>query len=54
MDYDGDHQYFEYGRPSGILRKVGCIGSKEVTGPQAAAVMRVMAKKAVAGVPQEE
>jgi len=42
---------FEYGRPSGILRKVGCVGSKEVNGPQAAAAMRVMAKKAAAGVP---
>jgi len=37
---------FEYGRPSGILRKVGCVGSKEVNGPQAAAALRVMAKKA--------
>ncbi|KAF8964027.1 hypothetical protein BDZ97DRAFT_1904591 [Flammula alnicola] len=41
----------EYGRPSGVLRKVGCVGSREVNGPQAAAAMRVMAKKAAAGVP---
>src|SRR6266699_1691400 len=27
----------EYGRPSGVLRKVGCVGSKEVNGSQAAA-----------------
>lgn len=40
----------EYGRPSGILRKVGAVGPKEAGGPQAAA-MRVMAKKAAAGVP---
>ena len=38
----------EYGRPNGVLRRLGCFGSKD--GPQAAA-MRVMAKKAAAGVP---
>ena len=42
---------FEYGRPSGLLKKLGCVGTKEVNGPQAAAAMRVMAKKAAAGVP---
>ncbi|KAF9036720.1 hypothetical protein BJ165DRAFT_602423 [Panaeolus papilionaceus] len=42
---------FEYGRPSGLLRRVGCVGLKEANGPQAAAAMRVMAKKAAAGVP---
>ncbi|CAA7267658.1 unnamed protein product [Cyclocybe aegerita] len=41
----------EYGRPSGMLRKVGGVGSKDINGPQAAAAMRVMAKKAAAGVP---
>jgi len=43
----------EYGRPNGIriLRKVGCVGSKEVNGLQAAAAMRVMAKKVAADVP---
>ena len=31
----------EYGRPGGVLRKVGCVGSKEVGGhgPQAAIAM---------------
>src|SRR6266540_1844652 len=38
----------EYGKPNGVLRRLGCFGAKE--GPQAAA-MRVMAKKAAAGVP---
>ena len=38
----------EYGRASSLLRRVGCFGSKE--GPQAAAAMRVMAKKAAAGI----
>ncbi|KDR73471.1 hypothetical protein GALMADRAFT_71996 [Galerina marginata CBS 339.88] len=42
----------EYGRPNGVLRKIGCIGPKEVNGPQVAAAMRVMAKKAAAGVPR--
>ncbi|RXW24170.1 hypothetical protein EST38_g1674 [Candolleomyces aberdarensis] len=40
----------EYGRPSGVLRKLGVVGPKEAAGPQQAA-MRVMAKKAAAGVP---
>ncbi|PPR08027.1 hypothetical protein CVT24_010868 [Panaeolus cyanescens] len=42
---------FEYGRPNGLLRRVGCVGIKEANGQQAAAAMRVMAKKAAAGVP---
>ncbi|KAF9483772.1 hypothetical protein BDN70DRAFT_904058 [Pholiota conissans] len=41
----------EYGRPNGVLRKVGCVGTREANGPQVAAAMRVMAKKAAAGVP---
>ena len=41
----------EYGRPNGVLRKIGCVGTREASGPQAAAAMRVMAKKAAAGVP---
>jgi protein SMG6 len=44
----------EYGRPGGVLRKVGCVGSKEVGGhgPQAASAiaMRVQAKKVAAGI----
>ena len=44
----------EYGRPGGVLRKVGCVGSKEVSGhgPQAASAiaMRVQAKKVAAGI----
>ncbi|TFK42921.1 hypothetical protein BDQ12DRAFT_299349 [Crucibulum laeve] len=41
----------EYGRPSGVLRKVGGAGARDVVGTaQAAAAMRVMAKKAAAGV----
>jgi protein SMG6 len=44
----------EYGRPGGVLRKVGCVGSKEVGGhgPQAANAigMRVQAKKVAAGI----
>jgi len=43
---------FEYGRPGGLLKKLGCVGTKEVNGPQAAAAMQVMAKKAAAGVPR--
>ncbi|KAF8911941.1 hypothetical protein CPB84DRAFT_1812127 [Gymnopilus junonius] len=38
----------EYGRPNGLLRRIGCVGPKEVNGPQVAAAMRVMAKKAAA------
>ena len=44
----------EYGRPGGVLRKVGCVGSKEVSGhgSQAASAiaMRVQAKKVAAGI----
>ena len=44
----------EYGKSRGILRKVGCVGSKEVGGhgPQAASAiaMRVQAKKVAAGI----
>ena len=36
----------EYGRHGGVLTKVGCVGSKEVGGPQAAtSAMRVQGKK---------
>lgn len=41
----------EYGRPSGLLRKLGVVGPKEPAGTQQAATIRVMAKKAAAGVP---
>ncbi|PPR00169.1 hypothetical protein CVT26_008888 [Gymnopilus dilepis] len=41
----------EYGRPNGLLRRLGCVGPKEVNGPQVDAAMRVVAKKAAAGVP---
>lgn len=41
----------EHGRPNGVLRRIGCVGTREASGPQAAAAMRVMAKKAAAGVP---
>jgi protein SMG6 len=44
----------EYGRPGGVLRKVGCVGSKEVGGhgPQVASAiaMRVQVKKVAAGI----
>lgn len=42
----------EYGRPGGVLRKVGCVGSKEVGGhgSQSAIAMRVQAKKVAAGI----
>ena len=42
----------EYGRPGGALRKVGCVGSKEVWGhgSLAAIAMRVQAKKVAAGI----
>jgi len=44
----------EYGRPGGVLRKVGCVGSKEIGGhgSQAASAiaMRVQAKKVAAGI----
>ena len=40
----------EYIRPGGIVCKVSCVGSKGVNEPQATAAMRVMAKKAAAGV----
>ena len=48
----------EYGRPGGVLRKVGCVGSKEVSGhgPQAASAiaMRVQAKKMAAGISESK
>ena len=46
----------EYGKPGGVLRKVGCVGSKEVGGPQAASViaMRVQAKKVAAGISESK
>ena len=46
----------EYGRPGGVLRKVGCVGSKEVggPGPQAAIAMRVQAKKVAAGISESK
>ena len=44
----------EYGRPGGVLRKVGCVGSKEVGGhgsqTASAIAMRVQAKKVAAGI----
>ena len=42
----------EYERPGGALRKVGCVGSKEVGGhgSLAAIAMRVQAKKVAAGI----
>lgn len=44
----------EYGKPGGVLRKLGCVGSKEVGGhgSQAASAiaMRVQAKKVAAGI----
>ena len=41
----------EYGRPGGVLRKVGCVGSKEVGSQCASAIaMRVQAKKVAAGI----
>ncbi|KAF9009359.1 hypothetical protein BDQ17DRAFT_1388235 [Cyathus striatus] len=40
----------EYGRSNGVLRKIGGVGARDVGGQQQAAVMRVMAKKAAAGV----
>ena len=48
----------EYGRPGGVLRKVGCVGSKEVGGhgSQAASAiaMRVQAKKVAAGISESK
>ncbi|KAH9483736.1 Telomerase-binding protein EST1A [Psilocybe cubensis] len=41
----------EYGKPNSVLRKIGCVGPKEVNGPQVVAAMRVMAKKAAGGAP---
>lgn len=37
----------EYGRPGGVLRKVGCVGSKEVGGhgPQAASTIAMRGKQ---------
>ena len=41
----------EYGRHGGVLRKVGCVGSKEVGRQAASAIaMRVQAKKVGAGI----
>jgi protein SMG6 len=42
----------EYGKPGGVLRKVGCVGSKEVGGhgSQGAIALRVQAKKVAAGI----
>ena len=41
----------EYGRPGGVLRKVGCVGTKEVGSQCASAIaMRVQAKKVAAGI----
>ena len=46
----------EYGRPGGVLRKVGCVGLKEVGGhgPQAAIAMSVQAKKVAAGISESK
>lgn len=38
----------EYGRPSGLLRKLGVVGPKEPAAAQSAAATRLMAKKAAA------
>lgn len=40
----------EYGHPSGVLHKLGFARPKDAAGSQQAATMRVMAKKAAAGV----
>ena len=41
----------EYGKPGGVLSKVGCVGSKEVGSQCASAIaMRVQAKKVAAGI----
>jgi len=40
---------FEYGKSSGLLRRVGCVGTKEINGPQIIAAMRGMSKKAAVG-----
>jgi len=41
----------EYGKPGGVLSKVGCVGSKEVGLQCASAIaMRVQAKKVAAGI----
>lgn len=44
----------EYGRPGGVLRKLGCVGSKEVGGhglqAASAIAMKVQAKKVAAGI----
>ena len=48
----------EYGRPGGLRRKVGCVGSKEVGGHGSQAAnaiaMRVQAKKVAAGILESE
>ena len=44
----------EYGRPRGVLRKVGCVGLKEAGGHRSQAAsaiaMRMQAKKVAAGI----
>ena len=44
----------EYGRPRGMLRKVGCVGVKEAGGHRSQAAsaiaMRMQAKKVAAGI----
>jgi hypothetical protein len=44
----------EYGRPGGVLRKLGCVGSKEVGGhglqAACAIAMKVQVKKVAAGI----
>ncbi|KAF6764811.1 hypothetical protein DFP72DRAFT_985932 [Ephemerocybe angulata] len=41
----------EYGRASSLMRKLGVVGPKDAAGTQQAASVRVMRKKAAAGVP---
>ena len=44
----------EYGRPRGVLRKVGCVGLKEAGGHRSQAAsaiaMRMQAKKVAVGI----
>ena len=46
----------EYGRPGGVLRKVGCVGSKEVGGhgPQAASERDAISSSPPIVVPKAE
>jgi hypothetical protein len=46
----------EYGRPGGVLRKVGCVGSKEVGGhgPQAASESDAISSSSPIVVPKAE